>query len=202
MLDEVKLEKEFVEFLNRKMEESEDGWAELSELLVEYLSKYADVSKEEILKELDAISEEAEQIFEGNRRSDVLYSALKALKEEPTLEDFIKLYYITLAFQYIGEKGVIDALKGESAEEILAKAGREDLIKQKLSITFHFNDNKDMEINLKIPRDTLRVIIDELYRKSMTNTLTKALVDISSPLLFFKIVGGNKEFKIPGGGEE
>ena len=202
MLDEVKLEKEFVEFLNRKVEESEDGWAELSELLVEYLSKYADVSKEEILKELDAILEEAEQIFEENRRSDVLYSALKALKEEPTLEDFIKLYFITLAFQYIGEKGVIDALKGERAKEILEKAGREDLIKQKLSITFHFNDNKDMEINLKIPRDMLRVIIDELYRKSMTNTLAKALVDISSPLLFFKIAGEDKEFKIPGGGEE
>lgn len=180
MLDEVKLEKDFVEFLNGRK-----GVEELPKLLVEYLSGKADVTEEEIAKELDSISEEIEQALEGETRGQVLYSSLKALKDEPTLEDFVKLYYITLAFQMLGENSVIEALKGEKAEEILKKAGRDDLLKEKLTISIRLMEDGGARLELIIPRNTLKTVADELYSKSREDRFAGALVEAIAPLLLF-----------------
>jgi len=191
MLDELVLEKKFVEFLNNKMDGVEE--AKLDELLHEYISEFADVSREEIQKELDAIGEELEQILEKKTRAGVLYSALKSLKNEPTLEDFVKLYYLTLGFQLLGRGEVMDALRGKDAEKILKEAGRKDLIGRKLSITMRTNDDGERVLEIELPQETLRTIAETIFEASKRNKLAEAFVDVITPMILFGTGGGGEE---------
>jgi len=191
MLEELVLEKKFVEFLNSKIDGAKE--AEFVELLHEYISEFADVSREEIQKELDEIGEEIEQILEKKTRAGVLYSALKSLKDEPTLEDFVKLYYITLGFQLLGRREIMDALRGKDAEKILREAGRKDLIGRKLSIAMRTNDDGEHVLEIELPQETLRTIAETIYEASKRNKLAEAFVDVITPLILFGSGGGGEE---------
>ncbi len=204
MLDDVKLEKKFVEFLNEQDEDEID--------MAKAISEFFNIPQETVEKAIDEMKEELSQIFhldeveEGKdvTMATVLYSLLKAIKTKPSLSDYLKLYHAIRIFQKLNWEANIQMARNDpgALERLLHMLGKENLLRRQVEISFALLNDGGMSVRLDIPQDTLRVIVDELYRKSMTNTLAKTIVDISSPLLFFKVVGGGKEFKIPGGGEE
>jgi len=194
-LDELPLPKDFVEFLNRQEEEEID--------ITKAISEFFSVPQETAEKALDEIREELSQIFhldEAEEGKDVtmatvLYSLLKAIKARPTLMDYLRLYHAIRIFQKLNWEANIQMARSdpEALERLLHMLGKENLLRRQVEINLAFLNDGGMSIQLNIPQDTLRIVVDEIYRRAMAHNLAKAVVSLTSPLMLFKTLGGEGE---------